>query len=105
MNKDKPEKHSSQELPWYKLKGWDLAIILLVFALTGTTAAYAPRFLMPYTGLEPGFLYYLIYFLVITPIYMVLLLCYAFIFGKYSYFKNVLRRMIERISGLFRKSS
>lgn len=65
---------------------WDYIRILLVFAVTGTTAAFAPRYLMPLTGLESGFWYWLVYFLLITPVYQVLLLIYAFLFGKFSYF-------------------
>jgi len=104
MNLDEQDKPLHEEDIPAKPKGWDYAIILLVFALTGTTSAIVPRFFMPYTGLETGFWYYLIYFLVITPIYMVLLLSYAFLFGKYLYFREVLRRMIKGVKGLFSKS-
>jgi len=86
------------------LKGWDLVIVLLVFALTGTTASFAPKFLMPLTGLEPGWLYWLVYFLLITPVYMVLLLGYAFIFGKFQYFYTMQKRIIQRIGGMFSSS-
>ncbi len=74
------------QTPKTKPTGWDYMIILTVFAVTGTTAAFAPRFLMPHTGLEGGFWYWFVYFLLITPVYQVLLLMYAFIFGKFSYF-------------------
>ena len=81
-----------------KPKGWDYVIILVVFAVTGTTAAFVPRFLMPLTGLEKGFLYGLVYFLLITPVYQVLLLGYAFLFGKFSYFYEK-QKMIVRWIG------
>lgn len=70
-----------------KPTGKDYFLILLVFAITGSTAAYVARWVMPWTGLEGGtLLYVLVYILLITPIYQVLLLGYAFIFGKYDYF-------------------
>ncbi|MEM9932408.1 MAG: DUF6787 family protein [Bacteroidota bacterium] len=70
---------------WKKI--WDYSIILLVFAVTGTTAAIFPKWIMPLTGLTKGtWQYVLSYILLITPIYQVLLLIYAFIFGKFSYF-------------------
>lgn len=79
-----------------KARGWDYVIILLVFAVTGTTAAYVAKLVMPATGLEGGtFGYVVAYILLITPIYQVLLLGYAFIFGKYSYF-------LEKQKKLFR---
>ncbi len=81
-----------------KPTGWDYVIILTVFAVTGTTAAFAPRYLMPLTGLESGFLYWLVYFILITPVYQVLLLGYAFLFGKFSYFYEK-QKMIVRWMG------
>ena len=77
-------------------KGIDYLIILIVFAITGTTAAFVARLVMPWTHLEGGtFAYVLVYILLITPIYQVLLLAYAFLFGKYSYF-------LEKQKKLFR---
>lgn len=81
-----------------KPTGWDYVIILTVFAVTGTTAAFAPRYLMPLTGLESGFSYWLVYFILITPVYQVLLLGYAFLFGKFSYFYEK-QKMIVRWMG------
>ena len=95
-----PEEGGKEEKP----KGWDYVIILTVFALTGTTAAVVPRYLMPYTGLEKGFLYYLIYFIVITPIYIVLLRIYSFLFGKAAYFRVVEKRIFGGFTKWFRKS-
>lgn len=55
---------------------------------------------MPFTGMEKGTVgYVLTYILLITPIYQVLLLGYAFLFGKFQYFytkqKKLLRWMIR----------
>lgn len=85
------------------LKGWDYAIILVVFAVTGSTAAIFPKWLMPLTGIEEGAAYYMVYFVLITPIYQVLLLGYAFIFGKFDYFwdkqKKIGRWIWRKITG------
>ncbi|MCI4669421.1 MAG: hypothetical protein MRZ79_14905 [Bacteroidia bacterium] len=70
-----------------KLKPLDYAIIIIIFAITGSTAAIFPKFLMPIFPVEKGTVAYVaLYILLITPIYQVLLLAYAFIFGKFSYF-------------------
>ena len=95
-----PEEGGKAEKP----KGWDYVIILTVFALTGRSAAVVPRYLMPYTGLEKGFLYYLIYFIVITPIYIVSLRIYSFLFGKAAYFRVVEKRIFGGFTKWFRKS-
>ena len=76
----------------------DYAIILLIFAITGSTAALAPRFVMPLTGLEKGsWMYVVAYILLITPIYQVLLLGYAFLFGKFHYFYTKQKQMVHWI--------
>jgi hypothetical protein len=90
-----------QDAPPQKPKGKDYAIILVVFAVTGSTAALAPRFFMPWTGLESGFWYWLVYFLFITPIYQVLLLGYAWLFGKFDYFWEKEKRVFRWVAGLF----
>ncbi len=90
-----------------KPKGWDYAIILIVFALTGTTASFVPKYLMPFLGLERGVLYWVVYVLLITPVYQVLLLVYAFLFGKFTYFYELEKktfRWIGKKLGLVKES-
>ncbi|MDX2283700.1 MAG: DUF6787 family protein [Bacteroidia bacterium] len=78
-------------------------IVLLVFAVTGTTAAIFPKWIMPVTGLTPGTVWYVItYIVLITPIYQVLLLAYAFLFGKFQYFYDKQKRIGRWIVQQFR---
>jgi len=77
---------------------WDIVRILCVFAITGTTASFVPKYLMPLTGIESGWLYFLVYFLLITPVYMVLLLGVAFVFGKFDYFYQKEKAIIARLN-------
>lgn len=87
-------------------KGKDYAIILLVFAVTGSTAAIVARWVMPWTGLASGTtLYVIAYILLITPIYQVLLLGYAFLFGKFEYFWAKQKKIGRWLWGLFRRRS
>jgi hypothetical protein len=86
-----------------KPTGWDYILILVIFAVTGTTAAYFSRLIMPLTGIENRFLYVVVYILLITPIYQVLLLGYAFIFGKYRYFLEKQRKLGRWLMRPFRK--
>ncbi len=84
---------------------FNYAIILLIFALTGTTAAWAPRLLMPLTGLEKGtWAYIVVYFVLITPIYQVLLLIYAFIFGRFHYFWSKQKLLFRKLFGWLKTS-
>ena len=80
----------------------DYAIILLIFAVTGSTAAVFPRFIMPLTGLESGTFWYVFWYVIlITSIYQVLLLGYAFIFGKFHYFLDKQKKLGRWFLGLF----
>lgn len=88
---------SESNTPNPKPTGWEYLIILTVFALTGTTAAFAPKTIMPMLSLEPGLGYWVVYFLLITPVYQVLLLMYAFIFGKFSYFYELEKKTFRWI--------
>lgn len=86
-----------------KNKGIHYFLVLLVFAVTGTTAAIFPKFIMPLTGLEKGTtLYVIMYIVLITPIYQVLLLAYAWIFGKFNYFLEKQKKLFRWIIGWFR---
>ncbi|MEL6674276.1 MAG: DUF6787 family protein [Bacteroidota bacterium] len=72
---------------------WDYIKILLVFAITGSLSAFVPKYLMPLTGIEGGFLYGLVYFLLVTPVYIPLLLLMAFLFGKFDYFYDKQKKL------------
>lgn len=87
-------------------KTWDYTLILLVFAVTGSTAALLPRHIMPLTGLESGTFWYVFWYIVlITPIYQVLLLGYAFLFGKFRYFYDKQKKLLQLLAKPFRRNS
>lgn len=83
----------------------DYVIILTVFAVTGSTAALLPRHIMPLTGVERGTFWYVFWYIVlITPIYQVLLLGYAFLFGKFRYFYDKQKKLLKWMAKPFRKT-
>ena len=84
-----------------KPTGLDYIIILLVFAITGSSAAYIGKLIMPLIGMEKGWLYWVVYVLVITPIYQILLLGYAFLFGKFHYFWAKQKKLGKWIASRF----
>lgn len=94
--------------PEKKRSAWHYTVVLIVFAVTGSTAAIFPRWIMPWTGLESSDGWYIpVYILLITPIYQVLLLGYAFLFGKFRYFyekQKKLFRWLGRKLGLLSSS-
>ena len=81
-----------------KQSAWHWFLVIMVFAVTGTTASIFPKWIMPLTGVEKGTAaYVLVYILMITSIYQVLLLGYAWVFGKYGYFLEKQKKLWQRI--------
>jgi hypothetical protein len=74
-------------------------IILLVFACTGFTVLFLKE---PVLSLiapkEDRSIWFAIgYYLVILPVYNIILLCYGFLFGQFTFFWAFEKRMFNRI--------
>ena len=84
---------------WNLKSGWQLVIILIVFACTGTTVLYLK---VPYNEwLEANggktTLTTALYWLCIWPVYNIILLCYGFLFGQFAFFWAYERKTMGRI--------
>jgi hypothetical protein len=77
-------------------------VVLLVFALTGTTVVVLRRFLQSQFdwASEKWFVY--TYYWLILPFYNLLLLGYGFVFGKFQFFWDFEKRFFNRIVSLFK---
>jgi hypothetical protein len=84
---------------WNLKSGWQVVIILIVFACTGTTVLLIKRPLFEYwfSGNEKPLWASITYWVLILPIYNVLLLVYGLIFGQFSFFWNFEKRFLKRI--------
>ena len=83
---------------------WQPFIILLVFALTGTTMLFVKKPIYFLLGVSPETSVYLrifIWSLTILPIYQVFLLLYGFLLGQFSFFWEFEKKMWQRIKRLF----
>lgn len=74
-------------------------LILVVFACTGFTILFLKR---PALSLfvdenERTWVFTLIYYLLILPVYNIILLIYGFIFGQFRFFWEFEKRMFRRI--------
>lgn len=86
---------------WNIKSNWQVFVILVVFAVTGSTAAYLSKPVLALFGIVKGsisnWIYYPLYIILIFPIYQVLLVFYGFIFGQFTFFwafeKKMLRSM------------
>jgi hypothetical protein len=87
---------------WEVDNGWQVAIILVVFAVTGSTTAKLTSLIFEYTGRDiPIWQTVGVYFSGFL-IYQTLLVSFGFIFGQFTFFWNFEKRMWGRISGLFK---
>jgi len=109
MAENQPPKASlGQKLKerWNVKSSWDVVVILLVFACTGFSILYLKRFMYGWIGLtdqSAGWLRWLISLGVVLPLYQVVLLGWGWIFGKFTFFWEFEKRMVARLSLLFRR--
>ena len=76
-------------------------VILLVFACTGFTVMFLKK---PVVALftengEKSLLFSIIYYILILPVYNLILLVYGFIFGQFKFFWEFEKKMLNRIRG------
>lgn len=75
-----------------------LAVVFLVFALTGSASAWLSRPFCIWLGLtkaDLGFWFTPLRLLLIFPIYQVLLVCIGFLFGQFSFFWAFEKKMLR----------
>jgi hypothetical protein len=83
---------------WGLTSNWQLAIIFVVFAITGSASAYLSRPFCIWLGIgkdELGHWYTPIRLLLIFPIYQVLLVSIGFLFGQFKFFWGFEKKMLK----------
>lgn len=75
-------------------------LILLVFALTGFSVMYLKRWFKGFDFAEFWW-FDMVYYIMILPVYNLLLLFYGAIFGQGAYFWNFEKRFFRRMGGWF----
>jgi len=93
---------------WNVKNGWDVLVILAVFACTGFSILFIKRILFELVGLNDGtrsWIRWTVNILIILPLYQVVLLAWGWVWGKFSFFWEFEKRMFERIGGLFKRKS
>jgi hypothetical protein len=90
---------SSFKQRWNITSNYQLIIILIVFAITGSTSAYLSKPILDFLGIYKenisGWLYYPLYLILIFPVYQILLLSFGFIFGQIKFFWAFEKKMLK----------
>jgi cytochrome c biogenesis protein CcdA len=91
---------------WNVNTGWDVLIILVVFACTGFSILYIKRILFSWAGISSdtteAWIRWVANIAIILPLYQIVLLFWGYIFGKFSFFWEFEKRMFSRIGGMFK---
>ena len=87
---------------WGLTSDWQLFVVFVVFAVTGSTSAKFAGPLVDVLGItkEMGwYIYWPARILIIFPIYQVLLVSFGWLFGEFKFFWNFEKKML-RYTGL-----
>jgi Na+-driven multidrug efflux pump len=84
---------------WNLGSAWQVVIVLVVFACTGFTVLFIKKPLLRFLAGAEGdtVLASVLYYLLILPVYNVLLLAYGFLFGQFSFFWEFEKRFFKRV--------
>jgi len=84
---------------------FQVGMVLLVFACTGTTILLVKKPILDFFGIERGgdqdLRNTILYLILILPLYQIFLLIYGFIFGQFSFFWEKEKEFLKRIGKLF----
>ncbi len=86
---------------WNITSNWQVFVILVVFAITGSSAALLSKPILGFFGITKEttnlWLYYPLYIVLIFPVYQVLLVSFGWLFKQHTFFwafeKKMLRSM------------
>lgn len=86
---------------WNLKSGWQVIIVLIVFALTGTTVLLLKKPLLAaaFPDGDHPLWFSIMYYVVILPVYNVFLLMYGAVFGQFSFFWAFEKRFFNRVFG------
>jgi len=88
---------------WKVKSVMDVVIILVVFALTGSTVMLLRKWMVAQFDWAKNDWFTYSYYWLVIPIYNMILLGYGYIFGKFNFFWEFEKRTFNRIKGIFVK--
>lgn len=86
---------------WNVESNWQLTVIFIVFAITGSTSAKFAGPLLDAMGMYKettnGWVYWPVRILAIFPIYQILLVFFGWLFGEFSFFWAFEKKMLRHL--------
>ena len=81
----------------WKVSGWQVLIILVIFALGGSVTGFVGRKPMGVFEIEMIVLYIIVYAILITIIWPLAVLAVSIPFGQFPFFKSYITRIGDRL--------
>lgn len=84
---------------WQITSNFQLLVIIIVFAITGSTSAWVTKPLLMYFGIDKSnglLLYWVLRILILFPIYQVLLVFIGTLLGQHKFFWAFEKKMLKR---------
>lgn len=86
---------------WNLKSNFQLVIILIVFAITGSGSLYISKPLMEFLSISSEnmdiYLYWILRFFIVTVVYQFVLLLVAFVFGQFNWFWNFEKKILKKM--------
>ena len=86
---------------WNLKSNFQLVIILIVFAITGSSSLYISKPLMEFLSISNDSMnvisYWILRFIIVTLVYQLVLLVVAFLFGQFNWFWNFEKKMLKKM--------
>ena len=86
---------------WGIEQNWEIIVILIVFAITGSTASYIGKPILIYLNITPesfgSFGYWVTRIILLFIMYQFMLVFFGWLFGQYKFFWNFEKKMLRRI--------
>ena len=86
---------------WNLKSNFQLVIILIVFAVTGSGSLYISKPLMEFLSISAEnmdiYLYWILRFFIVTVVYQFVLLLVAFVFGQFNWFWNFEKKILKKM--------
>ena len=86
---------------WNLKSNFQLVIILIVFAITGSSSLYISKPLMEFLSISTDSMniisYWILRFIIVTLVYQFVLLVVAFVFGQFNWFWNFEKKMLKKM--------
>ncbi|MGB1308509.1 MAG: DUF6787 family protein [Oceanihabitans sp.] len=86
---------------WGIDSNWQIAIIFIVFAVTGSTASFIGKPILNFLNISTetlnAFVYWSIRIVLLFIMYQFLLVVFGWLFGQFNFFWNFEKKMLRRL--------